>query len=139
MLEKSLENYAADLSRTSTGGRIFTRGADVSRVESGHTDLLMQMKNMYELGVLNGPDYMLMTKIVEDPTSLMSSYRGTEGLAAQLDTVKSIIKRARTINASKLGGAQPTAATTPPPPPAGSAGTPATTPPPPPPGFRISQ
>jgi hypothetical protein len=93
----------------------------------------MQMKNMYELGVLNGPDYMLMTKIVEDPTSLMSSYRGTEGLAAQLDTVKSIIKRARTINASKLGGGLPAATTTPPPPAAASAAEL----PPPPPGARI--
>jgi hypothetical protein len=62
----------------------------------------MQMKNLYELGVLNGPDYMLMTKIVEDPTGIMQMARGTEGLNAQLGTVQSIINRARNINNDRL-------------------------------------
>lgn len=102
-LEQSLNDYITKLGKTSSLGRVFSRGADVSRVETGHTDLLLQMKNLYELGVLNGPDYMLMTKIVEDPTGLMQLARGTDGLKAQTDTVKSIISRARNLNNARLG------------------------------------
>lgn len=102
-LEQSLESYIKDLEKTSSFGRIVSRGPEVSKVETGHTDLLMQMKNLYELGVLNGPDYFLMTKIVEDPTSLIQLARGTGGLKAQTDTVKSIIARSRNINNAKLG------------------------------------
>lgn len=101
-LEKSLISYVSNLEKTSPVGRLFTRGPEVSRVETGHTDLLMQMKNLYELGVLNGPDYFLMTKIVEDPTSLMQVARGTDGLKAQTETVKSIINRARNLNNERL-------------------------------------
>lgn len=101
-LENSLNSYVTNLGKTSPVGRLIDRGADVSRVETGHTDLLMQMKNLYELGVLNGPDYMLMTKIVEDPTSMMQVWRGNEGLTAQTDTVKSIINRARNLNNDRL-------------------------------------
>lgn len=102
-LEQSLNNYLTDLGKTTPVGRLVTRGPEVSRVETGHTDLLMQMKNLYELGVLNGPDYMLMTKIVEDPTGFSQIARGTEGLKAQADTVRSIIARSRNINNAKLG------------------------------------
>jgi hypothetical protein len=102
-LEQSLNSYISNLDKTSALGRVVSRGPEVSRVETGHTDLLMQMKNLYELGVLNGPDYMLMTKIVEDPTSMMQLARGTDGLKAQTDTVKSIIARSRNINNAKLG------------------------------------
>lgn len=118
-LEQSLNSYITDLGKTTAGGRIVSRGPEVSRVETGHTDLLMQMKNLYELGVLNGPDYMLMTKIVEDPTSFIQLARGTEGLKAQTDTVKSIITRSRNINNAKMG-LPPTASA--PPPPGGGAG-----------------
>lgn len=114
-LEQSLKSYIENLDKTSAFGRVVSRGAEVSKVETGHTDLLMQMKNLYELGVLNGPDYMLMTKIVEDPTSLMQLARGTDGLKAQTDTVKSIIARSRNINNAKLG--LPASTTSSPPPP----------------------
>lgn len=102
-LEQSLNDYITNLGKTTPGGRLFTRGPEVSKVQTGHTDLLMQMKNLYELGVLNGPDYMLMTKIVEDPTGLMQVARGTDGLKAQTDTVKSIIARSRNLNNARLG------------------------------------
>lgn len=105
-LEQSLNMYLSDLDKTTPVGRMLSRGPEVSRVETGHTDLLMQMKNLYELGVLNGPDYMLMTKIVEDPTSLIQVARGTEGLKAQTDTVRSIINRSRNINNAKMGVTQ---------------------------------
>jgi hypothetical protein len=101
-LENSLKAYTTALGKTTSGGRLLTRGAEVSSVETMHTDLLMQMKNLYELGVLNGPDYMLMTKIVEDPTGVMQMARGTKGLNAQLGTVQSIINRARNINDDRL-------------------------------------
>ena len=109
-LEQSLKSYIADLDKTTPVGRLISRGPEVSAVETGHTDLLMQMKNLYELGVLNGPDYTLMLKIVEDPTGFGQIARGTEGLKAQTDTVKSIINRSRNINAEKLGKAPPAAA-----------------------------
>lgn len=104
-LEQSLKSYISDLDKTTPMGRLISRGPEVSAVETGHTDLLMQMKNLYELGVLNGPDYTLMLKIVEDPTGFGQIARGTEGLKAQTDTVKSIINRSRNINAEKLGKA----------------------------------
>lgn len=128
-LEQSLTGYLADLDKTTPVGRVLTRGPEVSKVETGHTDLLMQMKNLYELGVLNGPDYFLMTKMVEDPTSLLQIARGTDGLKAQADTIKSIIARSRNINNAKLG-LPPTASTTPKPPQATPAARPTIPPPP---------
>ena len=54
-----------------------------------HTDLLMEVKNLYELGVLNVNDYPLLLSVIKDPTSVLTAGQGYSGkdLVNQLDTV----------------------------------------------------
>lgn len=52
-----------------TGSTILP-SAEKSELQTNYNNVLLQMKEAYNLGVLNGPDYMLMQKILSDPTSL---------------------------------------------------------------------
>lgn len=62
-------------------------GTDRILLSSAHTDLLMELKNLYELGALQGPDYDLLTRVVLDPTSVNANVNGKDALLAQLDSV----------------------------------------------------
>lgn len=53
---------------TTTGATLLP-GTDKSALETDYENLQLQMKEMYNLGVLNGPDLALMRRIVNDPTS----------------------------------------------------------------------
>lgn len=58
-----------------------------------HNNALLQMKEAYNLGVLNGPDYMLMLKSLTDPTSMQGVAMSREGMNNQIDLISSAIKK----------------------------------------------
>lgn len=71
-------------------------GRDV--LQTAYQNTLLQAKELYELGVLNGPDYMIMQKLLRDPTSVMgrvesygSSEEQTKRALAQLGEVRKIM------------------------------------------------
>lgn len=85
-VDQSLKNYREAVTRIGTQ----VLPASEKIVLSGaHTDLLMEMKELYNLGVLNGPDYELMLGVIKDPTSVWTVGQGYTGkdLLNQLDKV----------------------------------------------------
>jgi hypothetical protein len=61
----ALQNYVDLVKRT---GITALPGQDSDAVKQARTDLLLQLKELYNLGVLNGPDLALMEGMVHDPS-----------------------------------------------------------------------
>jgi hypothetical protein len=64
---KSLSDYETTFNN---GGSTMWPGKRRDELSIGHRDLQMQLKELYNLGVLNGPDLDLMNQILLDPTSI---------------------------------------------------------------------
>jgi len=79
------------------------------KVAAARTDLMMEMKELFELGVLTGPDMDLLEDMTADPTSFFSRgiLMGPEGFAAQFDVISEKLGAARTILDEQYGIAQP--------------------------------
>lgn len=77
-LMKSLGEYEAIFN---DGGSTAWPGARRDRLSTAHRDLQMQMKELYNLGVLNGPDLDLMNQILLDPTSVSGNVMDALGVA----------------------------------------------------------
>lgn len=85
-----------------------------SQLQTLHTNAAMQLKEAYNLGVLNGPDYALITKALTDPMSMRGLAMGRGGLRDQADTLTNAIETigretARVNNQPVPGGASPSA------------------------------
>ena len=85
-VDQSLANYRDAVTRIGT--QVLPTSEKIV-LSGAHTDLLMEMKELYNLGVLNGPDYTLMLGVIKDPTSAWTVGQGYTGkdLLNQLDKV----------------------------------------------------
>jgi len=94
-MNKAIDNYEKALDKTTWVDRSLGPfgGAPMAELKTLHTDLLMQAKEMYKLGVLNGPDYQLMLQMADDPESWTATARGVKGLKAQLNAFRGVLKR----------------------------------------------
>lgn len=74
-----------------------------------YNNLLLQAKEAYNLGVLNGPDYQILQTVITDPTSLKAGIISNEALADQAKKLDGILQRIGTTvaNVSKQRGAGP--------------------------------
>jgi hypothetical protein len=101
--EKALKTHGP----TMTPGGV--KGPKGAALATAHTDLLLELKEAYNLGVLNGPDYMLMLKVIQDPTSAQAqaSYQlnGMKAFEEELKLVREKVKSARDDYAKRLGSA----------------------------------
>lgn len=83
-----------DLRKTfdSTGTEYFPTGGK-TKLQSQYTNLQLQLKELFNLGVLNGPDLDLMNKIMVDPTSFGSqTFGGTSRAKAGMDEVERFLQ-----------------------------------------------
>jgi len=62
-------------------------GEESADMEGLATDLQLEAKELYNLGVLNGPDLMLISKTISDPSSLRSMFTKDKTRQKQLDRV----------------------------------------------------
>jgi hypothetical protein len=75
-----------------------------ARAEMGrvYNNMMLQAKEAYNLGVLNGPDYDILTSIVADPTKPMSAFLTNQTLKNQAEglkkTAQSIEKTSREVH-----------------------------------------
>lgn len=68
---------------------------DRARIETKYRNMLMQAKEAYNLGVLNGPDLAILEQIIYNPTTVKGMVIGKEGIdaqAAELDRIMANIK-----------------------------------------------
>ncbi len=73
-----------------------------ARMGTKYNNMMLQAKEAYNLGVLNGPDYSILTSIVSDPLSPRSAAISTEALKGQATELKRIM--GATASAVRAGG-----------------------------------
>lgn len=81
-----------------TGTSSFARmlpGQKNDALSTAHRDLQMQMKELYNLGVLNGPDLELMNQILLDPTSVSGNLLDAVGISDMDKRIPDNITRVR--------------------------------------------
>jgi hypothetical protein len=78
------------------GARIIynPRNPDIAGLEASRTAVFMQLKELFNLGVLTGPDMDIMESAIGDPTGRGAIGQSTEGLLEQLRVVRDYINRA---------------------------------------------
>ena len=64
------------------------------RAEMGnaYNNMMLQAKEAYNLGVLNGPDYSILQKVVRDPTNISSLAFANDALSKQADSLRNTAK-----------------------------------------------
>lgn len=74
---------------------IFDQLSPDARAEMGnvYNNMMLQAKEAYNLGVLNGPDYEILQKVVTDPTTLKGAITSNEALAKQATELKRITQK----------------------------------------------
>lgn len=72
-----------------------------ARVGQKYQNALLQAKEIYSLGVLNGPDKQILEQIIGNPLSITTAPISTEALIKQVDEMSGIIERQNT-NLSKV-------------------------------------
>lgn len=91
-LMQSLQDYERMFEN---GGSTAWPGKRKDELATAHRDLQMQMKELYNLGVLNGPDLMLMDQILLDPTSIMGNVKDAFGIADMEERIPANIREVR--------------------------------------------
>ncbi len=96
----ALDSFESTLKKT---GATLIPSTAKSVLQTEYRKLLLQMKEMYNLGVLNGPDLMLMEQILHDPTSikdraLAGGFGGvqTDRVLAQVGQVRQELEKIKT-------------------------------------------
>lgn len=94
-MQSALDGLEAKLK---SGGSAVIPSEDADELGTLYQNVLLQSKEMYNLGVLNGPDYLIMQRILRDPTSLVGRARAfgsgkkqAERVLAQLERVRHIL------------------------------------------------
>ncbi len=67
-----------------------------------YNNMMLQAKEAYNLGVLNGPDYKILTSVIADPNSASSILMSKKAMESQANELKRIMQS--TASAAKSGG-----------------------------------
>lgn len=85
-LKSAVDNYKNMLKDFNTMD--FAKPDARAKIGEAYNNMMLQAKEAYNLGVLNGPDYKILTSIVKDPTSLSSLLVSKKTLEDQADSLK---------------------------------------------------
>ena len=94
-LQESIKSYKDALKTWSP-----TDAADPikrAKMQTEYNTMMLQAKEAFNLGVLNGNDYKILTDVIADPTSAKGLVYGSFGaLESQADTLSDLMKRTKT-------------------------------------------
>lgn len=85
-LKSAVDNYKTMLKDFNTID--FANPNARAKIGEAYNNMMLQAKEAYNLGVLNGPDYQILTSIVKDPTSMSSLLVSKKTLEDQADSLK---------------------------------------------------
>jgi hypothetical protein len=95
-LSDAITDYQAKIKNFSTAD--FANPDKRAEMGNAYNNMMLQAKEAYNLGVLNGPDYSILQKVVRDPTNPSSLLFTNKALDKQADslrsTAQSIVKNA---------------------------------------------
>lgn len=103
-LNTAIDNYLAKLKNFG----ITDLASPDARADMGtaYNNMMLQAKEAYNLGVLNGPDYQILTDTITDPVSFKGGITSNSAMAAQAEQLRTVMQR----NAANLANVykQPT-------------------------------
>lgn len=71
---------------------------------TAYNNMMLQAKEAYNLGVLNGPDYQILQSVVRDPTSPMSTFISNDALGKQAIQLRQMMQKTRSAVINQHGG-----------------------------------
>jgi hypothetical protein len=79
-----------------------------ARAEMGtkYNNMMLQAKEAYNLGVLNGPDYQILTSVITDPSTLKGAVTSKEAMDKQAAELDRMMKKTRAAVTGKKQGKQ---------------------------------
>lgn len=103
-LRSAADEYISALDNWSTGKMVSPN----ARAQMGtyYNNMMLQAKEAYNLGVLNGPDYQILTSIVKDPTTFGAAFVSNDTLKSQARELKRLMTKTEQAVRS-TGGQQP--------------------------------
>lgn len=103
--DQLLQTYKKELAKNSKG-KIIPSGAK-TRLQTAYTELLLEYKELKNLGVLNGPDVDIIKAAIPDPTTVLNNIAagvgGKDVLSGGLNMLDNTVKRNRAL-AKKIYG-----------------------------------
>lgn len=119
-LTEAVDDYIADIEQNGIPGPMNAFSGRNLLLEGKYKDILVQMKELYELGAIQGPDMEIVEGVLADPTSIWNKIRYNErDHIEQAKQFKGIIERAQRNHRQTYGSAPGSAGADVPPPPAG--------------------
>lgn len=85
-LSTAVDEYTKELASFPISGVLNPN--DRARIGTKYNNMMLQAKEAYNLGVLNGPDYQILQSVVADPVSLRGITTSNRSLAAQANELK---------------------------------------------------
>ena len=80
-------------------GPTWVQGRDKARLSTAYNDMMIEMKELFNLGVLQGPDMAIMERTLTDPTTinaqLLQQIGGIQAFLGQLDLVQQKLNNAK--------------------------------------------
>lgn len=70
-------------------------GEDKFKLTSAYTNLLLEAKELFNLGVLSGPDVELLQSVIKDPSSMEAQFFNGDDLVKQLNVFEQKIRQAK--------------------------------------------
>lgn len=93
---QSVKRYKEALETHGEGPTLkVTNPGGAALLEQSYNDLMLEAKNLYELGVLNGPDYQIMTTTLIPPTSAQAAIVGMPTFKKQIEAFERKLEEAR--------------------------------------------
>jgi hypothetical protein len=99
-LSSAVDDYVAQLKGWQKGD-VFSpdKRADMGTF---YKNLMLQAKEAYNLGVLNGPDLAILQDVVQDPVSIVGTVTSNEALARQATSLRRIMNKVKAANLGQL-------------------------------------
>lgn len=91
-MRSSINDYLSDLANADPR-YIFPGSKKSAELGTKFTNVQMQLKNLYELGAITGPDLTLLNNAITDPTSMLGRYKGKESLLKQGEVITDVLAK----------------------------------------------
>lgn len=105
-LSAAIDEYKKELKNWDNSGLM--RPDKRAAMGTKYNNMMLQAKEAYRLGVLNGPDYQILTSVVTDPLTMKGAITSNEALSSQASELDRVMQRTR--DAVSAQGKKPPAA-----------------------------
>src|SRR3546814_142526 len=93
-LSSTLDLYANELQGIGTSYGVIPTD-QTRRLDTAYRAMQMELKNLFELGAITGPDYQILLETLTDPNSLSGGWAGADSLMGQIGIIRQMIGNKR--------------------------------------------